>query len=70
MEINLTALRITVQKAIDCLMVQDKAGTAAKIQEAREILDELTDFADNDNDLIELSKYQVLLSQLEQKNAR
>jgi hypothetical protein len=69
MQINFTELKITVQKAIDCLVQKDKEGTTAKLKEAGEILNELMDFADNDEDLIELSKYQVLLTQLEQKNA-
>ena len=68
MEINFTELKITVQKAIDCLVQKDKEGTKTKLKEASEILNELMDFADNDHDLIELSKYQVLLTQLEQKN--
>ncbi|MCL9807022.1 hypothetical protein NAT51_15920 [Flavobacterium amniphilum] len=69
MQINFTELKITVQQAIDCLVQKDKEGTSAKLKEAGEIINELMDFADNDDDLIELSRYQVLLTQLEQKNA-
>ena len=69
MQINFSELKTAVQKAIDCLVKKDKDGTAAQLKEAGEILNELMDFADNDDDLIELSRYQVLLTQLEQKNA-
>lgn len=68
MEINFTELRILVQKAIDSLITKDKEGTKNRINDARELMEELTDFADNDRDLIELSKFRVLLDQLEQKN--
>jgi hypothetical protein len=35
--------------------------------DAGEDLDELLDFSEKDEDLIEISKYKVLLNQLEQK---
>jgi polyhydroxyalkanoate synthesis regulator phasin len=68
MQINFTELKIRVQKVIDSLVAKDKKLTALRLDEARELLEELTDYADNDEDLIELSRYRILLDQLEQKN--
>jgi polyhydroxyalkanoate synthesis regulator phasin len=68
MQINFTELKIRVQKVIDSLVAKDKKETALRLDEARELLEELTDYADNDEDLIELSRYRILLDQLEQKN--
>lgn len=68
MQINFTELKIRVQKVIDSLVAKDKKVTALRLDEARELLEELTDYADNDEDLIELSRYRILLDQLEQKN--
>lgn len=68
MQINFTELKIRVQKVIDSLIAKDKKETALRLDEARELLEELTDYADNDEDLIELSRYRILLDQLEQKN--
>ena len=38
-----------------------------KLAKVSEQLDDLLDFSDDDDDLIEISKYQVLLNQLQQK---
>ena len=68
MQINFTELKIRVQKVIDSLVTKEKKETALRLDEARELLEELTDYADNDEDLIELSRYRILLDRLEQKN--
>lgn len=68
MQINFTELKIRVQKVIDSLVAKDKKKTTLHLDEARELLEELTDYADKDEDLIELSRYRILLDQLEQKN--
>ncbi|HKX85764.1 MAG TPA: hypothetical protein VJL37_03765 [Flavobacterium sp.] len=70
MQINFTELKIRVQKVIDSLVTKEKKETALRLDEARELLEELTDYADNDEDLIELSRYRILLDQLEQKNGQ
>ncbi|WP_136666703.1 hypothetical protein [Flavobacterium sp. H122] len=67
MEIDFKVLKVTVQAVIDCLAKKDSEGAGLKLEEAKELLEELTDFAVDDNDLIELSRYKVLLNQLEQK---
>lgn len=67
MEIDFKVLKDIVQAVIDCLSKKDREGAELKLEEAKELVEELTDFAINDNDLIELSRYKVLLNQLEQK---
>jgi hypothetical protein len=56
-----------VQEIID--LIAEKNGREAnnKLVEVSEELDELLDFAEEDEDLIEGSKYQILLNQLHQK---
>jgi ribosome maturation factor RimP len=62
-----TELKNGVQEIID--LIADKNGKAAnnKLADVSEELDELLDFAEEDEELIEISKYQVLLNQLYQK---
>ncbi len=67
MGINCIELKISIQLVIDCLAINNKAEASLKLQQAKEVLEELIDCASTDNDLIELSKYQVLLNQLQQK---
>ncbi|WP_313806959.1 hypothetical protein [Flavobacterium sp.] len=67
MEINFTELQITVQQAIDLLAAKDLKGANNKLVDASELLDELIDYAEEDEQLIEISKYQVLLNQLHLK---
>ena len=68
MQINFTELKIRVQKVIDSLVAKDREVTTLRLNEARDLLEELTDYANNDGDLIELSRYRILLDQLELKN--
>lgn len=67
MEINFTELQITVQQIIDLIAAKDLKAANNKLVDASEILDELLDHAEEDEQLIEISKYQVLLNQLHQK---
>lgn len=67
MEINFTELKISIQSVIDSLAFNDKKNTSLKLKQALVLLEDLTDCATGDNDLIELSRYQVLLNQLQQK---
>lgn len=67
MDINFTELQLTVQHAIDALAANDIKEANNKLTDASEILDELLDHAEEDDDLIEISRYQVLLNQLFQK---
>lgn len=67
MEINFTELQITVQQVIDLLAAKNTKEANNKLVDASELLDELLDHAEEDEDLIEISRYQVLLNQLHQK---
>jgi hypothetical protein len=60
-------LKQSVQEIIDCIADKKMLDAQNKLVEVSEALDELLDFSDDDEDLIEISKYQVLLNQLHQK---
>ncbi len=60
-------LKKGVQEIIDLIASRNGKEANNKLVEVSEDLDELLDFAEADEDLIEVSKYQVLLNQLHQK---
>jgi hypothetical protein len=62
-----TVLKNSVQEIIDLIANKQNKEANNKLLEVSELLDELLDFSDADEDLIEISKYQVLLNQLHQK---
>ncbi|TDE44369.1 hypothetical protein E0I26_08335 [Flavobacterium rhamnosiphilum] len=62
-----TDLKKGVQEIIDLIASKNGKEANNKLAEVSEDLDELLDFAEDDEDLIEISKYQVLLNQLQQK---
>ncbi len=64
---NFEALKINVQQVIDFIAAKDYDAANASLILASETLDEILDHTDSDEDLIEISKYQVLLNQLHQK---
>ena len=59
-------LKIGVQEIIDLIASRNGREANNKLVEVSEELDELLDFSDDD-DLLELSRYQVLLNQLHQR---
>ena len=61
-----TDLKKGVQEIID--LIGDRNGKEAsnKLVEVSEVLDELMDYSEDDEDLREISRYQVLLNQLHQ----
>jgi hypothetical protein len=61
------SLKNDVQEIIDLMANKQYIDANYKLLDAGEYLDELLDFSDDDEDLIEISKYQVLLNQLQQK---
>ena len=61
------ALKIEVQQVIDLIAGKEYNAANFKLAEASELLDEILDFSDDDEDLIEISRYQVLLNQLQLK---
>ena len=62
-----TVLKNSVQEIIDLIANKRHKEANNKLLEVSELLDELLDFSDADEDLVEISKYQVLLNQLHQK---
>ena len=66
-ELKFSSLQFEVQQVIDFMAAENFAEANEKLIEASDILDELLDFSEADEDLIEISRYQVLLNQLQQK---
>ena len=60
-------LKNGVQEIIDFIANKNAKDATNKLVEVSEELDELLDHSADDEDLIEISKYQVLLNQLQQK---
>lgn len=60
-------LKKGVQEIIDLIASKNSKEAINKLVDVSEDLDELLDFTEEDEDLIEISKYQVLLNQLQQK---
>ncbi len=60
-------LKISVQEIIDLIAAKNNREANNKLLEVNETLDELLDHAEEDEDLREISRYQVLLNQLHVK---
>jgi len=60
-------LKKGVQEIIDLIANKDNKSANNKLLEISEKLDDFLDHTDDDEDLREISKYQVLLNQLFQK---
>jgi hypothetical protein len=60
-------LQQEVQKIIDLIAAKNGKEANDKLIEVSAQLDDFLDFSDDDDDLIEISRYQVLLNQLHQK---
>lgn len=56
-----------VQQIIDFIAEKNAREANNKLVEVSEQLDELLDYAEEDEDLMEISRYQVLLNQLHQR---
>lgn len=56
-----------VQEIIDFIAEKNAKEASNKLVDVSAELDELLDFAEEDEDLIEISRYQVLLNQLHQR---
>ena len=66
-DLKFSSLKKEVQDIIDLIAQHEYKNANNKLIEASDYLDELLDFSDADEDLIEISKYQVLLNQLQMK---
>ena len=60
-------LKKDVQEVIDLIAEKRYQDAIQKLSAAGDLLDELLDHSADDDDLIEISRYQVLLNQLQQK---
>lgn len=60
-------LKESVQEIIDLIALKKNKEANNKLTTVSELLDELLDFSEDDEDLIQISRYQVLLNQLHQK---
>ncbi len=67
MENKFNEIKAQTQEIIDLIAAKNHTEANFKLAEVSELLDELFDFTDDDADLIEISRYQVLLNQLHQK---
>jgi hypothetical protein len=66
-ENKFSELKNGVQEIIDFIASKNAKEANNKLVEVSEELDEMLDHTDEDEDLIEISKYQVLLNQLQQR---
>ena len=60
-------LKNGVQEIIDFIANKNTKDATNRLVEVSEELDEMLGFAEEDDDLREISRYQVLLNQLQQK---
>jgi hypothetical protein len=60
-------LKVKVQEIIDIIASKNLKAANNKLQEVSAELDELLDLTNNEIDLMEISRYQVLLNQLQRK---
>lgn len=61
-------LKMKVQEIIDLIATKNRQEASNKLTAVSEILEELLDHAEEDEELREISRYQLLLNQLDQKN--
>ncbi len=67
MENKYNILKKDIQEIIDLMAENNDTEANNKLIIASELLDEILDHSDDDGDLIEISKFQVLINQLQQK---
>jgi CRISPR/Cas system CSM-associated protein Csm2 small subunit len=60
-------LKASVQEIIDLIAAQNDREANNKLLEVSETLDEMIDFAEEDEEVREITRYQVLLNQLHVK---
>lgn len=67
MNTKFETLKASVQEIIDLIAAGDSREANNKLLDASEVLDEMIDFAEEDEEVREISRYQVLLNQLHVK---
>ena len=60
-------LKVSVQEIIDLIAAKQDREANNKLLDVSDVLDEMLDHAEEDEDLREISRYQVLLNQLHVK---
>ena len=60
-------IKTGVQEIIDFIAIKNAKEANNKLAEVSEDLDKILDFSDEDDDLREVSRYQVLLNKLQQR---
>jgi hypothetical protein len=60
-------LKASVQEIIDLIAAGESREANNKLLDVSEVLDEMIDFAEEDEEVREISRYQVLLNQLHVK---
>jgi hypothetical protein len=61
---NKDSLILEIQKIIDFLALHQKDQANQKLVEVSSLLDDIMDATENDEDLVEFHKYQILLNHL------
>jgi hypothetical protein len=61
---NKDSLILEIQKIIDFLALQQKDQANQKLVEVSNLLDDIMDATENDEELVEFHKYQILLNHL------
>ena len=61
---NKDSLILEIQKIIDFLALQQKDQANQKLVEVSSLLDDIMDATENDEELVEFHKYQILLNHL------
>ncbi|WP_396139109.1 hypothetical protein [Flavobacterium sp.] len=64
---NKDSLILEIQKIIDFLALQQKDQANQKLVEVSNLLDDIMDATENDEELVEFHKYQILLNHLNVK---
>jgi uncharacterized protein YdcH (DUF465 family) len=64
---NKDSLILEIQKIIDFLALHQKDQANQKLVEVSNLLDDIIDATENDEDLVEFHKYQILLNHLNVK---
>ena len=60
-------IKNNVQEIIDCIATKDFASATIKLEEVKFALEKLLDITPNDEDIMEISRYKILLNQLLRK---
>lgn len=60
-------IRNQIQQIIDFIVKKEYTKAQLLLNNLDELLEEMFDFSDADSDLVEISRYQVLINQLKQK---